>query len=61
MEAGIVDRIRQVCRYCLSLVAIDDDRLVGYVLFSPVLLKGDGVEGWGQDPSRWRKIGEEGP
>ena len=36
VEAAIVDRLREGCPDLLSLVAVDGERVVGHVLFSPV-------------------------
>jgi putative acetyltransferase len=41
-EADIVDRIRQNCGDCLSLVAMMEDRVVGHIFFSPVEIDCDG-------------------
>lgn len=35
VEAGIVDRLRESCPDLVSLVALEGDRVVGHVLFSP--------------------------
>ena len=35
-EAAIVDRIRENCAKTLSLVAVDERRVVGHIFFSPV-------------------------
>jgi len=35
-EAGIVDAIRLACPDAVSLVALDEGRVVGHILFSPV-------------------------
>jgi len=35
VEAGIVDRLRESCPDLVSLVAVDGERVVGHVLFSP--------------------------
>jgi putative acetyltransferase len=40
-EANIVDNIRRNCDDILSLVAIDKDKLVGHILFSPVTIEDD--------------------
>ena len=41
-EAELVDRLRARGKATLSLVAVDDDEVVGHVLFSPVtLVNGD--------------------
>ena len=34
-EADIVDRLRKSCPGLLSLVALDGDKVVGHILFSP--------------------------
>lgn len=36
VEAAIVDRLRASCPDLVSFVAVDDERVVGHVLFSPV-------------------------
>jgi putative acetyltransferase len=43
-EATIVDRLRSSCDPLLSLVAVLDERVVGHILFSPVILESDGRE-----------------
>jgi putative acetyltransferase len=43
-EANIVDRLRSSCDRLLSLVAVLDKRLVGHILFSPVVLESEGRE-----------------
>jgi putative acetyltransferase len=37
-EAKLVDRLRGECGDLISLVAVDDDDIVGHILFSPVTL-----------------------
>ncbi len=37
-EADLVDRLRSRGQDTISLVAIDDDKIVGHVLFSPVVV-----------------------
>ena len=51
-EADLVDRLRQNCPESLSLVAVDQGRVVGHVLFTPVTLTGGGqsVAGMGLAP-----------
>jgi len=51
-EAGIVDRLRERCPDRLSLVAELEGRVVGYLLFNPVALEGDGraIRGMGLAP-----------
>jgi putative acetyltransferase len=39
-EAAVVDALRRACDGLLSLVAIDDGRLVGHILFSPATIDG---------------------
>jgi putative acetyltransferase len=39
-EAQIVDILRDTCSDLLSLVAVADGRLVGHILFSPVMIEG---------------------
>lgn len=43
-EANIVDRLRSCCERLLSLVAVLDKRIVGHILFSPVVLESEGRE-----------------
>jgi putative acetyltransferase len=50
LEADLVERIRESGTGCLSLVAMEGGRLVGYVLFSPVILEGTGIAGMGLGP-----------
>jgi putative acetyltransferase len=40
-EAGIIDRLRENCEQLLSLVAVEDKRIVGHILFSPATITGD--------------------
>lgn len=50
-EAGIVDAIRDACSDILSLVARDDGRIVGHILFSPVIVGvTDTTQGMGLGP-----------
>ncbi len=39
-EANLVDRLRKEARAVVSLVAEDDETVVGHILFSPVALSG---------------------
>ena len=39
-EADIVDKLRKTCPHLLSLVALDENRIVGHILFSPVTIEG---------------------
>jgi len=51
-EANIVDKLRNTCPDSLSLVAELDRRLVGHILFTPVVIGGSThtVEGMGLAP-----------
>lgn len=50
-EANVVDRLRENCTNILSLVAVQDDHVVGHILFSPLKIDGDTViEGMGLGP-----------
>ncbi len=50
-EASLVDRLRENCPSILSLVAIQDDRIVGHIVFSPVWIEDDKtVDGMGLGP-----------
>ena len=51
-EANIVESLRRNCKEILSLVAVNDDRVVGHVLFSPAELEGGGkrIKGMGLAP-----------
>ena len=39
-EAGLVDRLRRECDDFISLVAVDEETVVGHIFFSPVTLAG---------------------
>jgi putative acetyltransferase len=50
-EANIIDNLRENCANILSLVAVQDDHLVGHIFFSPVKIDGDkAIEGMGLGP-----------
>ena len=49
-EADLVDTLRASCSNVLSLVALDGDKVVGHVLFSPVTVSGTTVAGMGLAP-----------
>jgi putative acetyltransferase len=51
-EADLVVRLQQACTASLSLVAEDDDGVVGHILFTPVLIESAGrrVVGMGLAP-----------
>jgi putative acetyltransferase len=52
VEATIVDTVRLTCDDRVSLVALEDDRVVGHILFTPVTIDtGTGrIEGYGLGP-----------
>ena len=39
-EAVIVDKLRQNCDELLSLIAVEKEKIVGYILFSPATIEG---------------------
>ena len=51
-EADIVDTLRGACPDALSFVALEDDRIVGHILFSPATIHSgdDEVRGMGLAP-----------
>lgn len=49
-EAAIVDRLRAAGALALSLVAVVDGRIVGYVAFSPVVVEGVAAGWFGLGP-----------
>lgn len=50
-EASLVDRLRENCLNILSLVAAQDDQVVGHIVFSPVKIEGDRtLDGMGLGP-----------
>lgn len=52
VEADIVDKLRKACPTSFSLVAEEDNRLIGHILFSPVVVENTGcrVMGMGLGP-----------
>ena len=40
-EANIIDRLRGSCVDIISLVAVDGNKVVGHILFSPVVIESD--------------------
>jgi putative acetyltransferase len=38
-EARLVDALREAARPCISLVAVDGERVVGHILFAPVAVE----------------------
>lgn len=51
-EADVADRLRQSCPTVISLVAEEDDQLVGHILFTPAVVESPGrrVEGMALAP-----------
>jgi putative acetyltransferase len=50
-EADLVDRLRENCSNILSLVAVQNDQVIGHIYFSPVNISGDKIiEGIGLGP-----------
>ena len=50
-EADLVDRLRENCANILSLVAVQNDQVIGHIYFSPVNISGDKIiEGIGLGP-----------
>ncbi len=51
-EADLVDELRSACDDLMSLVALDGSRLVGHILFSPVVIEGpkEALKGMGLGP-----------
>jgi len=50
-EAALVDRLRENCVNILSLVAVQNDQVIGHIYFSPVKISGDKIiEGMGLGP-----------
>jgi putative acetyltransferase len=50
-EARLADKLRHVCPECLSLVAEEDNVIVGHVMFTPVqIINGKTVHGMGLAP-----------
>lgn len=51
-EANIIDKLRDNCEGLLSLVAVEMEKIVGHILFSPATIEGEHgvVEGMGLAP-----------
>ena len=47
-EAELVSALRKDCRELLSLVALNNEKIVGHILFSPVSVHGDHRIVWGK-------------
>ncbi|MES9946822.1 MAG: N-acetyltransferase [Candidatus Thiodiazotropha sp.] len=41
VEANIVDLLRSACPDAVSLVAVEDDRVLGHIFFSPASVRGE--------------------
>ena len=46
-EGSIVDKIRESCGETVSLVAVEDSKVIGHIFFSPVIAKSDEVQVFG--------------
>ena len=46
-EGRIVDKLREACEEIISLVAVEDEKVVGHIFFSPAVInnKGNAVKG----------------
>ena len=49
-EAGLVDALRSSCKDYLAFVAVEDDAVIGHILFTPVTVDGSDVAGVGLAP-----------
>lgn len=51
-EARLVDQVRANCNQCFSLVGLVNSRVVGHILFSPVVIEGPSgrIKGMGLAP-----------
>jgi putative acetyltransferase len=51
-EANVVDKLRQICDDCLSLVAVESDKVVGHIMFSPATVENNDsiIRGMGLAP-----------
>jgi putative acetyltransferase len=49
-EAALVDRLRASCREYLAFVAVDNDEVVGHILFTPVTVQASDAIGMGLAP-----------
>lgn len=57
-EASIIDKLREKCENILSLVAVNNDKIIGHILFSPVVLEGKtkNIQGMGLAPMAGKQI-----
>ena len=49
-EATLVDKLGAACKACLSFVAVEDNAVVGHILFTPVTVDGSSAVGMGLAP-----------
>ncbi len=51
-EGRIVDKIREACGKIISLVAVEDEKVVGHIFFSPAVINynGKAIKGMGLAP-----------
>ncbi|MCW8795692.1 MAG: N-acetyltransferase [Chlorobium sp.] len=49
-EAAIVDKLRKSCKEYCSFVAVNQDTVIGHILFTPVTIDGSRVKGMGLAP-----------
>ena len=49
-EAAIVDKLRKSCKNYCSFVAVNQDTVIGHILFTPVTIDGSDVTGMGLAP-----------
>jgi putative acetyltransferase len=49
-EAALVDKLRTACADYLAFVAVEDGKVVGHILFTPVTIDGHDVAGMGLAP-----------
>lgn len=51
-EAAIVDSLRKACPDAISLVAVEDNRVLGHIIFSPVVVSSgsEATQGMGLGP-----------
>lgn len=42
-EAGLVDKLRASCKDYLSFIAVEEDAVVGHILFTPAFIQGSGA------------------
>jgi len=49
-EAVLVDKLRASCDNYVSFVAVDQDAVVGHILFTPITIDNSGLIGMGLAP-----------